>query len=109
MGQENIARIDGYVVKRFAISGGGQAIASVWNGANRAPLLPGNGEANARLIVAAPKMLEALKSAIEAWPELDNDDDGTDGSIAGADMVEWFCTQFAPLARAAIAKAEGEP
>lgn len=59
-------------------------------------------KANARLIAAAPDMLAVLESALAAWPQLD-----TDEEINGADLVEWFCTHFAPSARAAIAKTEG--
>lgn len=58
------------------------------------PTEPDELEANARLIAAAPELLEALK---EVLPYL------TDGEDAGDEA-----TQLAPIVRAAIKKAEGE-
>ena len=42
-------------------------------------------EANARLIVAAPKMSALLREALDDWPQFDTDDD-----VNGGDMVDWF-------------------
>lgn len=50
---------------------------------------------------AAGDMLALLKGALEAWPEID-----TDEEINGGDMVEWF-GDFAERAAGIIAKAEG--
>ena len=78
------------------------------------PLQYGNDEANARLIAAAPELLEALEhmlaeavflsdeylSAFKHW--------GKDATIQGWDKARWLrASEAAKNARAAIAKATG--
>lgn len=50
---------------------------------------------------AAPDLLAALKRAMEAWPDWENDE-----PVNGGDMVEWF-GEWRQTALAAITKAEG--
>ena len=59
-----------------------------------------NGEANARLIAAAPELLEALKEML-----VDYDD--ASGEWSGSDVIA-KAYRIIDKARAAIAKAEGE-
>lgn len=48
----------------------------------------GTAAANARLISAAPALLDLLASAIDDWPQLDD----PDTAVSGADLLDWFCT-----------------
>src|SRR5262245_21822561 len=64
-GKQNIAVLDGCRVNRVPISGSGQAIAGVWNGSVGKGDVS-NGDANARLIAAAPELLEALQAVIRS-------------------------------------------
>lgn len=93
LGHRNIAKCDGFRFHRFPISGSGQAIASVWDGSADRDLGFGNGEANARLIAAAPELLAALQFAV----------DTEQAGWEGEEEPSWM-----KVARATIAKARGE-
>lgn len=56
--------------------------------------------ADARLIAAAPELLEALKDLVSQLPEMD-----ADQPLPGADAVDVLCFVW-PKIKAAIAKAE---
>lgn len=62
---------------------------------------PGSTEANARLIAAAPELLEALE-AVDVW--------FSSPSPRSEEHLDWlaFCDNQLKLVRAAIAKAKGE-
>lgn len=66
LGSKDIADIGGFRVNRFAISGSGVAIASVWAGDPQKALagVEHEGVANARLIAAAPELLTALSEVV---------------------------------------------
>ena len=66
-----------------------------WNGISRATSV--TGQANARLIAAAPDLLEALQNIAEYWNQ-----DQNEAAMADA------CWHAIHTARAAIAKATGE-
>jgi hypothetical protein len=78
----------------------GDAVAAVVG-----PVRTGTTEANARLIAAAPELLDALKAAvrtIRTWHGL--------GTTGGAEQLLWELYQASPEMKrinAAIAKAEG--
>jgi hypothetical protein len=60
------------------------------------------GEANARLIVSAPDLLEAAKLALQVAEQVISSD------YAGTSAFDGMMAELAPV-RAAIAKAEGAP
>jgi len=92
VGDRSIAKIDGFRLHRFPVSGAGQAIASVWDGSADRDIGLSNGDANAALIAAAPDLLEALHEMTREYRfELSDTHQ----------QVAW------QKARAAIAKAEG--
>ena len=64
----------------------------------------GNVEANARLIAAAPELLEACKRMM-LWFEVEDDHSKMPEFMHRVDL----CNQVEMLASAAIAKATGEP
>jgi len=57
--------------------------------------------ANARLIAAAPDLLDTLERAIARWPEFDSD-----AEISGAELVDWFGA-FRENCKTAVNKARG--
>lgn len=63
-------------------------------------LPPGENQANARLIAAAPDMLQILQRILRAH------ESGNNGAFMGEAVL---CDAFAMEARAAIAKATGNP
>lgn len=89
VGKSHVANLDGFHVNAIPISGQGLAIASVWAGdAHRSlQLMRETGAANARLVKAAPDMLEALRQ------------------IATADYTRIDVATLGNIARAAIAAA----
>jgi hypothetical protein len=95
-------------------------VAEVWNGSTRDPAeAEAVAEANARLIAAAPKMLEALKAALERMESDWQVIEGEFGPGYGAAKKRKMCDIDAAIAakeptveeiiavRAAIAEAEG--
>ena len=91
-GDRNVYSAAGTVCKTPAILGGGSA-ATNW-------------EANARLIAAAPDLLEALENLLDAYSKPDQRMCciGTDCGCMGATIYD----QAEHYARAAIARARGE-
>jgi len=76
---KDIADIGGFKVYRYAISGSGAAIASVWAGDPQKQLkgVKHQGEANARLIASAPDLAAALHAMLDyyiAYGTFDTDD-----------------------------------
>lgn len=58
---------------------------AAWNKKARFKKEEKRDSANAVLIAAAPRMLEALQGAVNAWPDI-----GSDLPIDGAECVDWL-------------------
>ena len=67
----------------------------------------GLAEADARLIAAAPDLLKALRSVIDALESREDVYDGSDGEPRPNEAMS-LLSEFGDVARAAIAKATGD-
>jgi hypothetical protein len=77
---------------------------------SESPLSLEEREANGALIGAAPDMLAALETALDAWrDQFEPADDAADSDleISGADFVDWFAS-WRDQAKAAVAAVKGQ-
>lgn len=61
---QNVVKIDGFKINRIAISGGGLAIAAVWNGSPGKEFGHAVGVANARVVTVAPEAVDVCLELI---------------------------------------------
>lgn len=95
-------RDGGQPVCTYGLGNGRNCIANVWGMAS-ARVIDDAAMANARLIAAAPELLEALLGILEGIEDESGPNDGVDGVV----LIPLFESQIA-TARAAIAKATGQ-